>query len=418
MDKPKEKKHFPACFVELPPQCEGRRAPFYLATEEYIADTLPEGSYFFTWQIGRTVVMGRNQVAHQEVNLDFCHREGIDIIRRRSGGGAIFADEGNIMTSLITEGGAVEALFAEYAEAVAAALRQLGAPATVAGRNDIVLSGEWRVESGERNGDKNGVACQEEKLSSLHSPLSTLHQESTLHQRKVCGNAFYHKQDRCIAHGTMLYDTNPQLMEGALHPDVTKLEQRGVKSVRSRVGVLKDYLPFDVATLRQELRHLLTDHTITLTDDDVREIERLEQRYYKEDFGEAWNGVSGEWRVESGERNGDKNGVACQEEKLSYLHSPLSTLHQESTLHQKLSRRIEGCGMVELHFQLEVDLIREVQLRGDFFELGDAETAFRTAFVGQAFTPESLREAIHKHHPERTIRGLNEADITSILIKP
>ena len=110
--------HFPACFVELPSYTEHRRAPFYLAAEEYIAQTLPVDNYLFSWQLGPTVVMGRNQVAHQEVDLDFCRREGIDVVRRKSGGGAIFADSRNIMWSLITGEGAVEPLFVEYAEKV------------------------------------------------------------------------------------------------------------------------------------------------------------------------------------------------------------------------------------------------------------------------------------------------------------
>ena len=330
-------KHFPACFVELPPCTEGRRAAFYLAAEEYIADTLPEGSYFFTWQLRPTVVMGRNQVAHQEVNLDFCQQEGIDVIRRRSGGGAIFADEGNIMTSLITESGSVETLFQEYAEAVAAVLRQLGAPAQVAGRNDIVL--------------KTAVV------------------------QKVCGNAFYQRGNRCIAHGTMLYDTNPRLMEGALHPDVSKLEQKGVKSVRSRVGLLKDHLPFGVGTLRQQLRTLLCDRTVALTDGDVRCIQKLEQQYYAPD----------------------------------YLMG--------STGHADLVRgqRIEGVGRVELHIRLKGSLIKDVELTGDFFDLGHAAEVFHTAFTGIPFTPESLRKAIRDHHPEHSIRGLGEDGLLHLL---
>lgn len=329
-------KHFPACFVELPPSTEGRRAAFYLAAEEYIADHLPEGRYFFTWQLGPTVVMGRNQVTHQEVDIDFCQREGIDIIRRRSGGGAIFADEGNIMTSLVTEDGPVEPLFQEYAEAVATALRQLGAPAVVAGRNDIVLEG--------RGG-------------------------------KVCGNAFYHKVGRCIAHGTMLYDTQPRLMEGALHPDISKLQQKGVKSVRSRVGLLKDYLSFGVETLRQRLRTLLTDRTIRLTDTDVRQIEALEQRYYEPEY--------------------------------FYGSSARSDV--------TLGRRIEGCGTVEVCLQLQGSLISGVVLKGDFLDLGHAQKAFTTALVGQSFTPDGLRQAIAAHHPERSIRNLTETALRALL---
>ena len=363
--------HFPACFVELPLETEGRRAAFYLAAEEYIADHLPEGSYFFTWQIGPTVVMGRNQVAHQEVDLEFCRREGIDVCRRRSGGGAIFADERNIMTSLITEACPVEPLFAEYAEAVASALRQLGAPTMVAGRNDIVLvNEELRMKNEEFKSLNQGNTNSNSSRLTLHSSLP----------RKVCGNAFYHRQNRCIAHGTMLYDTNPRLMEGALHPDVSKFEQKGVKSVRSRVGLLKDYLPFGVGTLRQRLRTLLCNRTTTLTAEDIRQIERLEQRYYKDDF-------------------------------LNASTSALSPISYTKTI----SRRIEGCGMVELQFSLQDNLITDIQLHGDFFDLGHASEFFQLAFVGQSFTPESLRQSINTHHPEHSIRGLNEAALMSLV---
>lgn len=328
MNETDKKQHFPACYVELPPECEGRRCAFYLAAEEYIADHLPPGSYFFTWQLGPTVVMGRNQVAHTEVDLDFCRREGIDVIRRRSGGGAIFADERNIMTSLITEECPVEELFHEYAEGVAHALRRLGAPAIVSGRNDTML------EDG----------------------------------GKICGNAFYHKAGHCIAHGTMLYDTNPRLMEGALHPDISKLEQKGVKSVRSRVSLLKDYLPFGVSELRRQLRLLLTDRTVTLTARDVLQIETLEQRYYVPEYFYG-----------------------------SSAHADIIR-----------SARIPGCGLLELHIRLSGSLISGIELRGDFFDLGQAAEAFCTAMTSIPFTPESLRQALHAHHPERTIRGLSE----------
>ncbi len=355
--------HFPACYVELPTECEGRRAAFYLAAEEYIAEQFPEGSYFFTWQIGPTVVMGRNQVAHQEVDLDFCHREGIDVIRRRSGGGAIFADERNIMTSLITEDAPVEPLFQEYAEAVAQALRQLGAPAIVLGRNDIVLKDPPRPSL------KGRVKTQ-------HTEAHPLPLRENQGGSKVCGNAFYKKTNRCIAHGTMLYDTNPRLMEGALHPDISKLESKGVKSVRSRVGLLKDYLSFGVDELRRQLRLLLCERTICLTADEVRHIELLEQRYYTPE----------------------------------YFYG--SSAHADVIR----TRRIPGCGQIEVSFSLQGSLITGVHLQGDFFDLGHATEAFRAAFSGCPFTPESMCQSIAKYHPEQTIRGLSEEALRDLVL--
>lgn len=328
--------HFPACYVQLPPETEHRRAPFYLAAEEYIAGVLPTDNYLFSWQLNPTVVMGRNQVAHQEVNLDFCRAEGIDVVRRKSGGGAIFADRRNIMWSLVTGESAVEPLFADYAENVASALCQLGAEVEVSGRNDIVLKGGG----------------------------------------KICGNAFYHLPNRNIVHGTMLYDTDPRRMELALHPDVSKLQSKGVKSVRSRVALLKDFLPFGVEELRSRLRTLLCDRTIELDAEAVKNIEAIEQGYY------------------------DPNYLFGQNDR--------SDLSREA--------RIEGCGSLALHFSLRGTLVEEIRLTGDFFETGHAQEAFSAAFRGIAFTPQELQKAIEAHHPERAIRNLSpEALLACVL---
>lgn len=236
---------FPACFVELPSSTEGRRVAFYLAAEEYIAYALPEDVYLFTWQLSPTVVFGRNQVLHRELDVDFCRREGIDMIRRKSGGGCIYADRGNIMISLVTGGGPVEPLFREYARCVADGLQQLGAPVEVSGRNDIVLKGGG----------------------------------------KVCGNAFYHQVRRNIVHGTMLYDTDHRRMMGALTPDRSKLKSAGVASVKSRVAVLKDVLGgMGVDELRRRLRVMLCNRSVVLTDADVAKIEAMEQEYYEPEY--------------------------------------------------------------------------------------------------------------------------------------
>lgn len=329
--------HFPACYLELPASTEGRRAAFYLAAEEYVAQQLPQDNYLFTWQLHPTVVMGRNQVAHQEVDLDFCQREGIDVIRRRSGGGAIFADERNIMISLITPGGAVEPLFQEYAQQVAEGLRSLGAPAQVSGRNDITLEGGG----------------------------------------KICGNAFYHLTDRNIVHGTMLYDTDPRLMEGALHPDTSKLKEKGVKSVRSRVSLLRDYLPFGVDELRRQLCLLLTNRTLTLTNDDVARIEEIEQRYYEPNYLLGSSAPA---------------DIVC-------------------------SDRIPGCGQLQVEFHLQGSLISNVRVQGDYLELAHAEEAFQQAFIGRAFTHEQLTAAVEEHHPEQTIRGLNNQQLIFLILQ-
>lgn len=325
---------FPARFVEMPSSTEGKRAAFYLAAEEYVARHLPADNYLFTWQLSPTVVMGRNQVAHQEVDMDFCRAEGIDVIRRKSGGGCIFADHNNIMVSLVTRAGAVEPLFREYAEQVAACLRGLGAPAQVEGRNDITLEG-----------------------------------------RKICGNAFYHLADSNIVHGTMLYDTDQRLMAGALTPDKEKLTARGVASVKSRVGFLKDYLSIGVAELRQELRSRLCDRTIRLTDDDVQYIKAIEADYYDPEY---------------------LYGKAARQDR-------------------SCGRRIPDCGHLHIRVGLALGKIEQVTLSGDYFEEGDAGQAFCDALCGLEPNLPTLRDAVGRHHPEKSIRGLSEEALLDLL---
>jgi len=312
------------------------RLSFYLATEEYVARQLNDGDdCFFMWQVPPSVIFGRNQDIEAEVNLDYCRANGIQVYRRKSGGGCVYADLGNVMLSYITRDEQVSLTFNRYMTLLTSMLAELGLHATSTQNNDILVGG-----------------------------------------RKVSGNAFYHLAGHSIVHGTMLFDTNPQLMEGALHPDTSKLQQKGVKSVRSRVAFLKDYLSFGVEELQQRLCALLTNRSIALTDKDLQEIEQLEQRYYA----------------------------------VPFLYG--------NTLHNNIVRsgRIEGCGTVELHFALSGSRISEVSLYGDFFDLGQAQDIFSQTFINCPFTPECIRHAIAAHHPERSIRNLSEEGLLVLIL--
>lgn len=323
---------FPACFVDIPSSSKANRsASFFLAAEEYVAKHFPEGSYFFSWQTPPTVVVGRNQAIEQEVDVTFCRERGIEIVRRRSGGGCIYSDENNVMLSLVAPAGSVESIFGAYAACIARALTTLGAKADVSGRNDIVLADG----------------------------------------RKVCGNAFYRLPERNIVHGTMLYDVDVETMVRAITPSSDKLKMRGTESVRSRVGSLKTYINMSVEQLQTALRAALCDRAVLLSEDDLRGVEEIEDRYRRADF-----------------------------------------LHKQSgrgTFQNELY--IDGCGSVRLTITLKESLIKEVALSGDFFEVGDAGKAFQEAFVGAAWDAAAIRNAIETHHPERTIRGLTEKQL-------
>ena len=82
---------------------------YYLAMEEHIAETVDEEA-FFVWQSEPTVIIGRNQDLEAEVNIDYCQKHGVEIVRRKSGGGCVYSDKGNIMISYISRRGDVSAV--------------------------------------------------------------------------------------------------------------------------------------------------------------------------------------------------------------------------------------------------------------------------------------------------------------------
>ena len=182
----------------LLPDNKERSLAFYLAMEEFVAEW-SEGEAFFVWRVLPTVIIGRNQDLEAEVNLDYCLGHGVRVVRRKSGGGCVYSDKGNIMVSFVSRRGEVSAVFDRYLSALTACLCSLGLNAEKSGRNDILVDG-----------------------------------------RKVSGNAFHQLPDRSIVHGTLLYDTDLDALEEAIRPPVEKLERHGVASVRQRVRNLKE----------------------------------------------------------------------------------------------------------------------------------------------------------------------------------
>lgn len=212
--------------------------------EEWVARELPPADYCLWWVTAPTVVFGRNQDMKAEVNCEYCRSHGIDMIRRRSGGGCIYADGGNVMTGFVTPSVNVESTFAQFTSRIASQLRAMGIAAEATGRNDITVDG-----------------------------------------RKISGNSFYHLPGRSIVHGTMLYETDMTNMLNAITPSRAKLESKQVQSVRSRIVTAHELLPdlsFD--DFCRALSANIPDDRFVLNHEQVAEVERLEQRYYDPEY--------------------------------------------------------------------------------------------------------------------------------------
>lgn len=234
------------------PDDKDRSLAFYLAMEEFVARKI-EGEAFFVWRVEPTVIFGRNQVLENEVNLEYCRANGVNIVQRKSGGGCVYSDKGNIMISYVSERGVVSEVFEKYLSELTECLRGLGLKAEKSGRNDILVDG-----------------------------------------RKVSGNAFHQHPDRSIVHGTLLYDTDMDALEIAIRPPVEKLERHGVASVRQRVVNIAEIaaqLAYDaqnveihpalksVEALEKYIVEYFTEGEIHLSVEDVEHIEKIAQPY-------------------------------------------------------------------------------------------------------------------------------------------
>lgn len=229
-------------YVSLPVN-EVRRLSFYLALEEYVARRIDEPEAFLMWQVEPSVIFGRNQVAENEVNVPYCREHGINMYRRKSGGGCVYADMDNVMLSYISDGNNVGFTFNKFVQMILLVLRKMGVEATGTSHNDIMI------------GD-----------------------------RKVCGTAFYQLPGRSIVHSTMLYDTNMEHMLNAITPSAEKLQKKGIQSVRQRITLLKDHTSLSLEEVRTLIRQTLCDGELVLTATQMAEIEELEQTYLKEEF--------------------------------------------------------------------------------------------------------------------------------------
>lgn len=198
-----------------------------LALEEYVFSHMdPTREYFMLWQNHNTVVIGKNQNTIAEINTQFVQANHINIVRRLSGGGAVYHDLGNLNFSFIADAQNMNEInFKRFCQPVVKTLQALGVPAEVNGRNDMVIAG-----------------------------------------RKFSGNAQYTKHGRVLHHGTLMFSSDLSVVSGALKPNKEKLQTKGIASVSSRVCNISEFLPEGV-TLEQFRKALLRN--ITGTEDPV-----------------------------------------------------------------------------------------------------------------------------------------------------
>ena len=230
-------------YIESP--CTDPR--FNLALEQYVFDDMDrKHSYFMLWQNDNAIIIGKHQNALQEINSDYVRRHNVRVVRRLSGGGAVYHDLGNINYTFITDcGESGEFDFSTFCAPVVRALASLGVEAEVSGRNDIVIGG-----------------------------------------KKFSGNAQYVKNGRIMHHGAIMFDTDLSAMRQALAAPKDRIDSKGTKSTVSMVTNIKPYLSKSIPVsefIRILRRFMAAEYNMRehpLTAEDIRAVSEIRSAIY------------------------------------------------------------------------------------------------------------------------------------------
>ena len=313
----------------------GSTDPAYnLAFEEYVQTHRQSGNYLILWQNRNAVIIGRNQNAEEEINAAFVKEHGIRVIRRNTGGGAVYHDMGNLNYSFITDAGDISQRSAQaFTGPVVGALRALGMDAEASGRNDILISG-----------------------------------------RKVSGTAQHIIRGRILHHGTLLFESDPEMIAGALNPDPTKFLSKSVKSVRSRVGNIRTLLPSDMSlqSFWDYLKTALSADGIiptSLSADELAEVDKLKAEKY-----DTW-----EW---------------------NFGHSP--------RFQRKAKNRYAG-GALEIHLSVADGCIQDIRILGDFLALTPIEP-LTDALKGCAYREDAVAAVLDNFNLQEMLGGIEKAE--------
>jgi len=292
-----------------------------LAIEEYCLKHLdPEETYLLFYINQPSIIIGKNQNTIEEINTKYVDENGIIVVRRLSGGGAVYHDLGNLNFSFITkDDGNSFHNFKKFTEPVVAALKRLGVDAELSGRNDLMANG-----------------------------------------RKISGNAQFSTKGRMFSHGTLLFDSEIEHVVSALKVKKDKIESKGIKSIRSRVANISEFLDQKMTTV--EFRSMLLRYIFD-TEGEIPEYKLTEKDW------KTINQISKERY-----QNWDWN----------YGKSPKFNLQH--------SKRFQA-GSVDIRLEVQKGVIRECKIFGDFFGVGDVSD-IEEKLTGVQYERKAIEEAL------------------------
>ncbi len=313
-----------------------------LALEEHILRTAQTDEDLLLFYINEpSIIIGRHQNTIEEINRDYVEQHGIHVVRRLSGGGAVYHDLGNLNFSFITESHPENFRnFKKFTEPVVRALASLGITAELSGRNDLLIEG-----------------------------------------RKISGNAQYIAKGRMVSHGTLLFNSDLSHVSDALNVKAEKITSKGIKSVRSRVANISEFLsqPMTIEVFRQcLLTHIFPGveqaPEYLVRAEDWAAVHRLADERYR-----SWD-----W---------------------NYGHSPDFNVEKR--------QRFPG-GEIDARLDVQQGIIRSVKFYGDFFAEVEPETLERR-LVGVRYTCDDINRALQDEALERYFSGLDLPSLGAFL---
>ena len=313
-----------------------------LAIEEYALKHLNIDETYLLFYINRpSIIIGRNQNTIEEINSDYVDENGITVVRRLSGGGAVYHDLGNLNFSFITkDDGDSFHNFKKFTQPVVETLEKLGIHAELSGRNDILAEG-----------------------------------------KKISGNAMFSTKGRMFSHGTLLFQSEMDHIVSALKVKKDKIESKGIKSIRSRVGNIADFLkePMSVEEFRSFLLQNIfkesgkvTEYVLTETDwEKIHEIS--EERY------QNW-----EW---------------------NYGKSPKFNLQN--------SHRFP-VGSVDIRLEVNRGIIENCKIYGDFFGVGEVADIERK-LTGTRYEKEAISRVLDEIDVRHYFGNVTKEEILALI---
>ena len=295
---------------------------FNLALEQYVFDNLDKNeNYFMLWQNDNAIIVGKHQNTVAEINAEYTKENNIKVVRRLSGGGAVYHDLGNLnFTFIVSAGGDYEQFnFSDFCKPIIELLNSLGVNAVLNGRNDMSIEG-----------------------------------------KKFSGNSQYAKRGRIMHHGTIMFDSDLDIVGNSLVVSKDKIQSKGVTSIRSRVTNIKPHMQTDVSI--EEFKRLLVHHVFKgaevpqyhLTEEDIKKIEALASEKYR-----TWD-----W---------------------NYGSSPKYSVIKE--------RRFEGVGGITLCMDVENGIIKDFDIYGDYFGNGD-KSNLKEILVGKQLKKDVIEDSL------------------------